>query len=46
MVVMVMMMMVVVMVVVLRYPFTAMRLCCGDAGIIHLQGTQCIQNRL
>jgi hypothetical protein len=43
---MMMMMVVVMMVVVLRHPFPALRLRCGDAGVIRLQGIQCIRNRL
>jgi len=47
MMVVVMMVMVVVMVIViiLRYLSPALRLCCGDAGIIGLQGIQRIRNR-
>jgi hypothetical protein len=44
-VVMVVVMVMVVMVVILRNPFPVLRLCCGDAGVIRLQGIQCIRNR-
>jgi hypothetical protein len=43
---MVMMVMMVMMVVVLRHPFPAVRLRCGDTGVIRFQGIQCIPNRL
>lgn len=43
---MMVMMVVMVMVKILRHPFRALRLCCGDAGVIRLQGAQCIWNWL
>ena len=45
-VMMVMVVMMVMMIVVLRDLFPALRFFCSDAGVIHLQGTQCIWNGL